>query len=199
MNLIYTFFFTFLLLLGDYSLLAPLGESPTKTETLDCNVAFDGIDPNTLQKKIAIEYENVISYTHPKLEEYYKENSFLSGDVSVVQLGKEKYLILDIIIRSKDAIRNYGMVQVGSPMKIELINGDSVYLFAQANATGQLIPQTNNIKYQVLFLLEKSEYKMLQKSEVNNMGLMWSSGYEKYDVYNIDVLMNQIACLENNN
>lgn len=199
MNIIYPIFFILIMSFGDLSVGHSLGESPVSTETPDCKIAFNGIDPNTLQKKIATENENIISYTHPKLEEYYKEKSFLTGDVSVVQLGKEKYLIMEIIVRSKDAIRNYGMIQVGSPMKIELINGESVYLFAQANASGLLIPQTNNIKYQVLFLLEKAEYKLLQKSEVNNIGMMWSSGYEKYDVYNIDVLLNQISCLENYN
>jgi len=177
-----------------------LSETAILSDNLDdCKLAFNGIDPNTLQKKIATAYENIITYTHPKLEEYYKEQSFLSGEVSLVQLGKNKYLTLDIIIRSKDAIRNYGMIQVGSPMKIELIDGESAYLFAQANATGTLIPYTSNIKYQVLYLLEKSEYKRLAKMEINNLGIMWSSGYEKYDIYNIDVIMNQINCLENYN
>lgn len=163
----------------------------------NCQIVFNGVDPNTLQKKIQLQPENLISYTHPKLESYYKENSFLTGDVSLVQLGKEEYLVLDIVIRSRDALKNYGIIQIGSPMKIELINGESVYLFAAGNAEGKMIPQTNHVRYQVLYNLYKAEYKQLRKSEIDNLGLMWSSGYEKYDIYNIDVLLNQIDCLEN--
>lgn len=201
----YQFSFIALIIFGISCLSYTILQSNDSKETLnsailsedpDCKLAFNGIDPNTLEKKIATEYTNIITYTHPKLVDYYKEKSFLTADVSIVQLGKSKYLTVDVIIRSKDAIRNYGMVQVGSPMKIELIDGESVYLFAQANATGTLIPQTTNIMYQVLYLLEKAEYKKLQKSEVNNLGIMWSSGYEKYDIYNVDVLMNQISCIE---
>lgn len=170
--------------------------SITKSNHSNCEIAFNGIDPNTLQQKLQIAPENIISYSHPKIEQYYKENSFLTADISVLQMGKNKYALLDIIVRSQDAIKNYGMIKAGSPLKIELINGENVYLFSQANAEGRLIPGTINVKYQVLYSIEKSEYKLLKSSEVDNLGIMWTSGYEKYDIYNIDVLLHQIECLE---
>ena len=163
----------------------------------DCSISFNGIDPNSLEKKVQTGSENLISYTHPKLEEYYKKESFLTGDVSLIEMGKNTYMAMNIIIRSRDALKNYGMIQAGSPLKVELINGEAAYLFAISNATGRPIANTSNIFYQAIFKIEKSEFNLLKKSEIDNVGVMWSSGYEKYDVYNIDVILRQISCLEN--
>lgn len=163
----------------------------------DCQIIFNGVDPNSLQKKIQTSSENLISYTHPKLEAYYKEESFLTGDVSVVKIGKEKFVVLEIVIRSRDAIKNYGMIKAGSPMKLELINGESSYLVASVNSEGRPIPQTNQVSYQVLYYVDKREYKQLRSSEIDKVGIMWTSGYEKYEVYNLDVLQRQIDCIDN--
>lgn len=162
----------------------------------DCQIVFDGVDPNSLQRKVQTNSENLISYTHKKLESYYKDQSFLTGDVSLVKLGKDKFLVLEILVRSRDAIKNYGIIQVGSPMKFELLNGESAYLFAYAKAEGVPVPQTNQVRYQVFYFMNKSEYKRLRKSEIDTVGIMWTSGYEKYEVYNLDVLQRQITCIE---
>ena len=162
----------------------------------ECEIVFDGVDPNSLQRKVQTNSENLISYTHPKLESYYKDQSFLTGDVSLVKLGKDKFVVLEIVVQSRDAIKNYGMIQVGSPMKFELLNGESAYLFAYAKAEGVPVPQTNQVRYQVLYFMNKSEYKRLRKSAIDTVGIMWTSGYEKYEVYNLDVLQRQITCIE---
>ena len=111
-------------------------------------------------------------------------------------LDKTYYLVLDIVIKSRDAVKNYGIIESGAPMKIELLNGESAYLFAVSNFQGKFVPNSNEVKYTALFVINKAEYKLLKKSEINQVGMMWSSGYEKYDVYNIDLVKKQLDCLD---
>ena len=163
----------------------------------DCKVIQNGVDPTTLKNKVQIASESLIEYTHPKLESFYKDESFLTAEAGMMMLDKTYFLIMDVVIKSRDAIKNYGMIEAGAPMKIELLNGESAYLFSAVNVTGTYVPNTNNVAYQAIFTVNKSEYKLLKKSEIDNVGIMWSSGYEKYDVYNIDLVMSQLECLEN--
>ena len=37
---------------------------------------------------------------------------------------------------------------------------------------------------------------MLEKYMIDEVGIMWSSGYETYDVYHVDVLKNLAQCLK---
>jgi len=163
----------------------------------DCKVVENGIDPVSLKSKILIGSETIIEYTHPKLESFYKDESFITAEAGMMLLDKTYYLVLDIVIKSRDAVKNYGVIEAGAPMKVELLNGESAYLFSASNVAGSFIPDSNKVSYQAVFTVNKSEYKLLKKSEVDNIGIMWSSGYEKYDVYNVDLVMNQLACLEN--
>ncbi len=162
----------------------------------DCKVEENGVDPSSLKSKIKIANEVLIEYTHPKLEAYYKEESFITADAGVMLLDKTYYLVLDIVIKSRDAVKNYGIIESGAPMKIELLNGESAYLFAVSNFQGKFVPNSNEVKYTALFVINKAEYKLLKKSEINQVGMMWSSGYEKYDVYNIDLVKKQLDCLD---
>ncbi len=161
-----------------------------------CKIEMNGIDPITLKNKIKISGENIVEYTHPKLEAYYKEQSFLTANASVMRMDKNYYLVLDIEIQSKDALRSYGKVDKGATLKAELLNGETAYLFAIDHFRGKVLSGQNIVQYQVIYIMNKPDFRALKKSEISSLGMMWSSGYEEYTIYNIDVVMNQIECLE---
>ena len=161
-----------------------------------CGIEENGVDPKTLKSKIKIANETLIEYTHPKLASFYKKDSYLTADAGLMLIDKSYFLVLDIVINSRDAVRTYGTIQNGAPLKAELINGESAYMFAVSEFEGNPIPNEDKIKYQAIFVVNKADYKLLKKSEISKLGLLWSSGYEEYEIYNIDLVMNQLECLD---
>jgi hypothetical protein len=50
--------------------------------------------------------------------------------------------------------------------------------------------------YRTYFSMDKGELKKLQKSEVIKVRMLWSIGYEDYEVNELDFFINQLNCLE---
>lgn len=162
----------------------------------ECGIEENGIDPTSLKSKIKIASESIIEYTHPKLESFYKEESFLTADAGVMLVDKTYFFVLDVVVNSRDATRTYGDIESGAPLKALLINGEAAYMFATSTFKGQPIPNEDKVRYQSIFVINKADYRLLKKSELSKLGMMWSSGYEEYEIYNIDIVMNQLECLD---
>ncbi|GLR20050.1 hypothetical protein GCM10007940_46660 [Portibacter lacus] len=168
-------------------------ENPPKA---DCNIVFNGIDAVTKRQKIEVQREFLFGYTHPKLRSYFKDEFFLNCYAKMVKLDKKYYLWLYISIASKDAIKTYGRIDQNSTLKFELLSGEILYAQNLQSAIGQLEAYTGNTNYEIILPLDKSKYKLLSKGEIDRLGIMWSSGYEQYEIYNVDVVKNQIECLK---
>ncbi|WP_235295872.1 hypothetical protein [Portibacter marinus] len=160
-----------------------------------CNIVFNGIDAQTDKPRKETGKEFLFGYTHPKLKNFFKENDFLKCEVKLLELDGKKYLWMYITISSKDAIKNYGYIARNNPMKFELLNGEILYVATAQNAQGRLETITGNTNYEVVLPLDRSMSKQLERGEIDKIGIMWSSGYEQYEIYNVDVVMNQIECL----
>lgn len=162
-----------------------------------CNILFDGVDPVSLQEKIQSDWETLFTYTHPKLEAHYKDKAFITAKSSLFKLDKDYYLLLDITIRSREAIRSYGSIEKGAPIKFQLIAGDALYLHAETNAIGTPIPNSELVRYQSFYKVSKTNFKILKKELLDSLGIMWTSGYEDYSIYNVDAIARHLNCLKN--
>lgn len=164
----------------------------------ECQLVFNGVDKQTKKKTKATDKAFLFGYTHPNLKPHFKENHFLSCQSQVVKIENKYYWWLYFTIASKDAIRSYGYIEKDSPLKIQLLNKEIFYVSNAQNSIGSLEPYTGNVLYEVVLPLDRPGVRDLMKSEIDRIGMMWSSGYEEYQVYQVDVVMRQIECLKNN-
>lgn len=163
----------------------------------ECELVFNGIDEQLNKKRKEVKSSKWFTFTHPKLLNHFKANDFLTGEASLMQVDKKFYLNLRLILATRDARRSYGYVGEGAMLRISLINGDRIYLKNQISSNGNLEAYTGNTVYQCLYQVEKDYIKDLKRTEIDRVGIMWSTGFEEYDVYEVDFLMNQLYCLEN--
>jgi hypothetical protein len=54
----------------------------------------------------------------------------------------------------------------------------------------------NLLTYRVHYAIAQDQMSFLSKSEVDKIRVFWSSGYEEYEVYQLDFFMKQLACLD---
>lgn len=162
----------------------------------NCRVAYNDVDLTTYRKRIQMEFDPLFYYTHPQLSKHYKATSFLTGYGSIVRIGLQTYVAFRISIKSKDAVRNYGQIEMGSKTRIRLINGETIYIKAAMNANGKYHDHSESTVYNVLFELPKNKAKLLERYEIDEIGIMWTSGFESYEVYNLDLFRHQIKCIQ---
>jgi hypothetical protein len=136
------------------------------------------------------------TYTPERLRSHLKNENLLTGNIRLKQINNQYYLDLTIILRSKDAAKSYGSIPEDNLFRIEFVNGIRLNLKNLRNSGGTIEEYSGRVMYNLTFKLEKGMLNLIDKVPVDHVGLMWSSGFEKYIIYEIDVLMNQYKCIK---
>jgi len=164
-----------------------------------CALAFDDVDEFTGKRRWEMPKEVFFTHTSDRLRPFFKEKShitvegFLSGTS-----GGSFYLNLTMTVLSEFAQREFGVLEKGSVVSLKLINGNNIKLFNTKTSTGTLNKVEKSVVYQGQYLLQSDEMKSLKKSEVDKVRIVWGTGYEDYENYHLDFLIDQINCLEQN-
>jgi hypothetical protein len=160
----------------------------------DCKVIRDDIK---LKKRvIEIEPKFLFSFTPLRLKSYFKEKDLMQTNANFLKIGKEYFLKLSIKLFSKDASNSYGFIGKESMMHLEFINGKKEILFALDAAPAQFENYTGYTTYTVLFPISSDFLGILEDIPLNTISLMWSSGYETYDIYQVEALAAQAKCIK---
>ncbi|NND24375.1 MAG: hypothetical protein HKN86_06745 [Acidimicrobiia bacterium] len=161
-----------------------------------CALRFEGIDEISKIYRKEVEIDHLFGYTHPKMRSYFKKGDFLTCKAFISKYGGYNLLNIEITIASPHAKKSYGSLERGAVMILSLLNGERIYAVNAAPDDGKIEPYTGNTIYRSRYTVQDSEIKELAKYELDKIGIIWSSGYEEYPVYNIDFFIHQIACLK---
>ena len=172
-----------------------LEEDKGSRDEYDCEIVFDGYDKEIGSDRREVKTQPFFSYSQEKMKPYFKTEDYLSCDANISKVDKNYFLTLKIRIRSKDASKTYGLLRANENINIKLINGRNVYAKNINSDSGKIESYTGHTLYTGIFLLKKSDINDLKKYYLDNIGIIWSSGYEEYNIYNVDFLTNQIKCL----
>ncbi len=171
-------------------------EEKKSQHELQCNILYDAEDQSLGQYRKEIAPVYFFAYTHPKLKAHLKEKNFLNCNAALVEVDGNKFLKLEVRIDSDEAKKSYGGIDREALLRIQLINGEVVILNSSNKDGGIIEPYSGDTIYDLIYPLPNGEAKKLSKTEVDNVGIMWNTGFEEYEVYEIDALMNQMKCLK---
>jgi len=166
-----------------------------------CELAYDGVDEFTGKRRWEMPLQVFFTHTSDRLKPFFKEKNhitvegYLSGATGN---GGTYYLNLNISILSELAQREFGVLEKASILTLKLLNGDNVKLFNTKTSTGTLDKVEKRVEYRAQYRINSDSLKSLLKSEVDKARIVWGTGYEDYEVYNLDFFIDQIDCLEKN-
>jgi hypothetical protein len=167
--------------------------SPVSLESSDCSMLSE-------QRFGYVEYKHgftpMFHYTPDRLISLLKDEDLVLGDSRIRYDKKSYHLDFRIILRSKDAAKSYGFIPEGNLVRLEFVNGLRLNLKVKELVIGRLEEYSGRVIYDLTFLLDKEMIKQLESMPLDNMGVMWSTGYEKYTIYEIDTFMRQILCFK---
>ncbi len=160
----------------------------------DCKYAIlDGMKGKSHIELAALPF---YTYTSPQMKQYFKDKELMETKISLVQKEKKTYIRLHINIISRDAAKNYGLINKGNMFRIHLINGTNVNLYAEEDIRYELENYTGNAIYSGLFPITSDDIDTLKKVPIDKAGIVWSSGFELYDIYNVDTIIQLFNCLQ---
>ena len=166
---------------------------PTET----CRVAFEGQDESNGRWRRDLEKQLLFTHTDERLRVYLKDKAYLRCEGFLTSLGGGyRFLTLQFSFAYPNAREAYGIIEKGSVLTIKLLNGQFVNLRSGTMDKGSYDLKTEILTYRVHYPVDRSQSNILRKSEVDTLLVFWSSGYEEYEVYNMDFFMKQINCIE---
>lgn len=163
----------------------------------DCDIIFNDIDRSIDKRRIEHAPQHFFGYTSDKLKHFFKEKNFLNCNAYITKVEGDYFLNLDLDLASKDASRSYGFINKGDMIRVTFIDGQDFITNALYRVDGTIEAYSGHMIYRVVYPLEDYHLDLLHDTEIDKLGIIWSSGFEEYPIYEIDILMHQLECIDN--
>lgn len=161
----------------------------------NCTLAYQGQDTESGMTKLVAPQQLLFTHTDDRLRPYLKEREYLRCDGYLHTLGGYRFLTLEFTFAYPNAREAYGLIEQGSILTIKLFNGEYINLRSGRMSKGVYDTKTELLTYTVYYPLDRADIPLLRNSEVDFLRVFWSSGYEEYEVYQMDFFQRQLECL----
>ena len=168
---------------------------PYKSEPFNCEVRKDTVDEATGRRKIELAPALFFTHTDPDLRPFFKDKELITCYAKLSKSDAYVYLTIDFQIASSHSQSNFGSLANGSLLRLRLLNGEFVSLYNIRSDRGRIDPYSGYTIFTGQYALGKEEIKMLQQNQLDKVRILWSTGYEDYDVYKVDFMIDHLNCL----
>ena len=163
----------------------------------NCAVQSDKVDDLTQKRRIVLEPGQLFTFTDEDLRPYFRDEELVRCTAFMSKVSSLKYLTIEFKIASSNAQRNFGMLDEGGLIRLKFLDGSFLNLYNMQRDRGHIDSYTGHTVFTGNFVIGKDIERSLLKSEIDKMRVVWSTGYEDYEIYELDFFMNQISCLNN--
>lgn len=123
-------------------------------------------------------------------KEYLRANAWTSRD----ERG-DRYLHVRYTFANPNVITSYGYLAKNSSLSLHLLNGRHLSLQAAQQAVGIIDHGRREVNYDVTYLLPRGAAAELRNQALDYVRVFWSSGFEQYEVYQVEALRRLMECL----
>ncbi len=144
-------------------------------------------------------FVKLFDLTEDRLSAYFREDEFLSCYSRFIRSKSDYFLELKFVINSPKASHIFGVVDPQNPSRLDFMNGEFAYLNVFAVSEPTIDAIKGQTIYHIQYILDKEDIGRIRKNSLDFITLLWSTGAERYEIYNIELLKNQFACIRNMN
>lgn len=170
---------------------------PYRSEPFRCITKTDTVDAATGIRRIELEPGLLFTHTDPDLRPFFKNKELITCYGKLSKADAYVYLTIDFQIASSHSQSNFGALEKGSLLRLKLLNGEYVSLYNIRSDRGRIDAYSGHTVFTGQYALGRDEIKMLQSNELDKVRILWSTGYEDYDVYKVDFFIDRLNCLMN--
>lgn len=123
-------------------------------------------------------------------KEYLHANAWTSRDEN-----GDRYLHVRYTFANPNVITSYGYLAKNSSLSLHLLNGRHLSLQAAQAAVGIIDHGRREVNYDVNYLLPRGAAAELRNQALDYVRVFWSSGFEQYEIYQVEVLRRLMECL----
>jgi hypothetical protein len=168
--------------------------NPPKTS---CQYAFNGVDKFTGKWRVDVAPQTLFSFTPKQLRQFLRDREYMECKAYMSAFeGGMTFLGMEFVIASSNASSAFGGIEGGSVLSIRLMNGETLQLINTKTDKGTYNSIDDTYTYRAQYRLTSYLEKALADSEVDMIRVIWKTGYEDYEIYELDFFRDQMKCLQ---
>jgi len=163
--------------------------------TPPCYLAVNTRDEFTGAALRQVQAGELFRFTNPVLKTYLEGKNQIFCTAALATAGSNASLLLTFQINDPNVRRAFGNLAKNSLAVLTFTDGAAVSLYDTKMDEGLLDPGTRLVTYQAQYALDAAAFRKVRNTELDKVRIAWSTGYEDYDIQQVDLLMRQAACL----
>lgn len=160
----------------------------------NCEMDYDLIDEFSGKRKRGLQERWFFSFTPEAYQKFFPQEDYFRCEGYLVEREKELSLHLVISIQEKSAKKTFGELPPQSKIFLYPMRGNPIAL--QTFQGAEILEEPHQTIYKCSYPIKKSSLKALKKMEIDRIRINWSEGFQTYEVYYLDFLLDQFSCLE---
>ncbi len=130
------------------------------------------------------------------LKDYLQGRIQILCEAALATTGQNASLWLTFTIRDPNVRKAFGNLPKNSLATLQALDGFLITVYNQQLSEG-LPDETGQVfTFRGQYPLDRAAFKKLRTTGLDKVRIAWSTGYEDYEVQNVDLLMQQAQCLE---
>lgn len=161
----------------------------------DC-LAFKGKGETYKQIRLDTRMDLLFAFTSENMRTYLKGKEAVEARAGLTYLESGFYIFnLEIKLAIANAPKLYGSLPVRGQFVFHFLDGSQVKLRMNKEVVGVFDDIEKTYLYEVEYPLAAKTIKQLKIKELDQISIDWSTGKEEYEIYDVDFLIRQFACL----
>jgi hypothetical protein len=158
--------------------------------TLDTRDAFSG------ELRRETDQEEIFRFTNPSLKTYFTDRDHIICRASLASNSGTYLLQLQFTINDVNAQRAFGNLPRNGVAILRLFDGETYTLYNLRADEGKASEDKKQFTFTGQYVVDPGMLKKLRKTLLDKIRIAWSTGYEDYDVHNVDFLQRHMDCLQ---
>jgi|GEM_PF-557754 len=136
------------------------------------------------------------THTDENLRPFLDGKEYLRATVQTSRDNRgNRYLNVRYTFANPNVLTSYGYLEQNSSLSLHLLNGRHLSLQAVRRAVGIIDHARREVNYDAVYRLPRGAAGELRGKALDYVRVFWSSGFEQYEVYQVDALRRLMECI----
>ncbi|MBC7774087.1 MAG: hypothetical protein H7246_01510 [Phycisphaerae bacterium] len=163
--------------------------------TPPCLIAVSSRDEFSGEISRELAHAELFRYTNPALKTYLQGKAHVICEAALASTGTKATLLLTFKINDPNARKAFGRLEKNSVATLKFMDGTIFELQNAIADDGVFSPDNDASIFHAQYPLNPEALKKIRRNELDKIRILWSKGYDDYDVQQVDLLMRQAECL----
>ncbi|MEO6757987.1 MAG: hypothetical protein ABIO24_00930 [Saprospiraceae bacterium] len=161
-----------------------------------CALAMDRRDQFSGEIQRESARGELFRFTNPALKSYLEGKINILCEAALSTIGPNTTLNLTFTIRDPNVRKAFGSLAKNSIATLQTLDGAAFTVYNQQLSDGTPDESGQAFTFRGQYPLDKTVLKKIRSTGLDKLRIAWATGYEDYEVQNVDLLVRQAGCLD---